>query len=424
MRILMLAQFYPPTLGGEEHQVRHLSRELARRDHAVAVATFWRKGLPEFEVDSGVEIYRIPSTVQRMAGLFSDSERRHAPPFPDPEAMLALGKLITHYQPDIVHAHNWLVHSFLPLKFWSGAKLILTLHDYSLLCTQKRLMYRGVPCAGPALNQCLACACSHYGATKGIASVLGHWAMQAVERKTVDLFLPVSQAVAVGNGLLAHETPYQVVPNFLPDDLNLRQTDASNFLDQLPKEDFLLFVGDLGHDKGLNVLLKAYAGLSTAPPLVLIGRAYGDTPTQFPANVHVFKSWPHYAVMQAWQRSLIALAPSVWPEPFGLVVIEAMANARPVIASRTGGLVDIVVDEETGLLVPAGDVASLRQALVRLLADPTLRTRLGEAGKRRFSQFQASHVVPMVEQIYQNLLRSDTYQQSIPGPKEWASTDC
>lgn len=423
MRILMLAQFYPPTIGGEEHQVRHLSLELAKRGHEVAVATFWRQGLAERETDGGVQIYRIPSTVQRMAGLFSDSERRHAPPFPDPEATVALSKVMREYRPDIVHAHNWLVHSFLPLKAWSGARLILALHDYSLACTQKRLMYRGMPCSGPSAKKCFDCASVHYGAVKGVTSVLGHRAMQSVERKTVDLFLPVSQAVAVGNGLVASHAPFQVVPNFLPDDLNVHRYDAQSFLDQLPQEDFLLFVGDLGHDKGLNVLLKAYAGLVDAPPLVLIGRAYGDTPTEFPPNVHVFKSWPHYAVMQAWRRSLLALAPSIWPEPFGLVVIEAMANGRPVIASRTGGLTDIVVDGETGLLVIPNDVASLRQAIARLLAEPALRTAMGQAGKRRFALYQASSVVPLVEQVYQKLMHTDSYRQAIPNTRGWASND-
>src|SRR5919108_3633472 len=141
MRILMLAQFYYPSVGGgEETHVRTLSAALAARGHDVAVATFWNEGLAEFEIDRGVRIYRIRSTVQRAGWLFSETERRHAPPFPDPEALWALRRVIAHEQPEIVHAHNWLVHSFLPLQAWSNAGLVVTLHDYSLSCAKKRLV--------------------------------------------------------------------------------------------------------------------------------------------------------------------------------------------------------------------------------------------------------------------------------------------
>ena len=65
MRILMLAQFYAPIIGGEERLVQDLSVDLAQRGHQVAVATLWHAGLPRYEVDRGVEIYRVRSSVQR-----------------------------------------------------------------------------------------------------------------------------------------------------------------------------------------------------------------------------------------------------------------------------------------------------------------------------------------------------------------------
>jgi glycosyltransferase involved in cell wall biosynthesis len=70
-------------------------------------------------------------------------------------------------------------------------------------------------------------------------------------------------------------------------------------------------------------------------------------------------------------------------EGFGVVCAEAMAYGRPVVASAVGGLLDLVVDGETGLLVPPGDVSALRAALERLLADRELRHRLGAAARER-----------------------------------------
>jgi glycosyltransferase involved in cell wall biosynthesis len=109
--------------------------------------------------------------------------------------------------------------------------------------------------------------------------------------------------------------------------------------------------------------------------------------------------------MEAWRRSSIALAPSVWSEPFGIVVIEAMAMGRPVIASRIGGLIDIVKDGESGFLVPAGNSAALAQAMKRLLDDKSLRERLGQAARQRSQDFRASVVIPRIEAVYQKLTK-------------------
>ncbi len=79
----------------------------------------------------------------------------------------------------------------------------------------------------------------------------------------------------------------------------------------------------------------------------------------------------------------IAVVPSVQPEPFGCVVIEAMAAGTPVVGSRCGGIAEQIVDGVSGLLFPPGDAEALANALERLLNDPLLRERMAEEGLRR-----------------------------------------
>ncbi|HEY0601276.1 MAG TPA: glycosyltransferase family 4 protein [Herpetosiphonaceae bacterium] len=406
MRVLMLTQFYPPYIGGEERHVRTLSQRLAARGHEVAVATLGNQELPAYEDDQGVRVYRIRGTMQRIEKLFSQSDRRHAPPFPDPELGLALREVIRREQPQIVHAHNWLNRSFLPLKSWSGARLVLTVHDHSLICPKKKLIHGDDPCSGPQGSKCLSCAPAHYGKAKGVPVMLSNVAMSRAERAAVDMYVPVSRAVAQDNGLLDSKLPVRVIPNFVPDDLGTQTAPPHPNLAQLPAGDFMLFVGAFGRYKGLDVLIRAYADLVDAPPLVIIGYSTPEYPVRtvdLPPGVIVLRDWPHEAVMQAWQRSLFGLIPSIWSDPCPTVAMEGMSTGRALIASRIGGLMDLVVDGETGLLVEPGDHSALTQAMARLLADRDLCRRMGEAGRRHVTGFQASTVIQRIEEMYAEL---------------------
>ncbi len=406
LRILMLTQFYPPIIGGIERYVQNLSASLADRGHSVSVATLWHAGQPEFELDGKVRVYRIHGTMQRFGALFSTS-RFHAPPFPDPEVMSSLRKVIQQERPDVIHAHNWIVHSFLPLKSWSKAKLVITLHDIEMSCVQMRYMYMDKElCSGPELRKCLACASHHYGLLKGGITLLGNTLMNGFEKAGVDRFIPVSSAVAEANGLMDDPRTagkVSVIPNFVPDDIQEVPPAEDELLEALPKEPFILQVGDLVPDKGIYVLLEAYQGLRSAPPLVLIGRRTPDSPVELPPNVTVLESLPHHLVMQAWQRSLFGTVSSLCMDASPTVTLEAMATGRPVIGSQIGGIVDQITNGENGFLVPPGDVQALREAMQCLVDDPALRLRMAAASRQRVVEFQASSIVNQIEMVYRTL---------------------
>ena len=409
MRILLLTQFYPPVLGGEERHVRTLAHELAARGHDVSVATLSRDAVG-VELDGGIRVHRMQGTASRIGALFADEERRHVPPLPDPELVLALGRIVARERPEIVHAHNWLVHSFLPLKPWSHARLVLTLHDYSLVCAKKSLVYRDAVCDGPGARKCLQCAASHYGAAKGVATVVGTWTMGRFERRAVDMFVPVSRAAAIGNRLDDLGLPYTVIPNFIPARDDARDGVADDLLERLPPR-YFLFAGDVRRFKGIDVLLRAHAGLRDAPALVLLGRLCADAPREYPDAVYATGPWPHGAVLAAWDRSLAGVAPSVGLEPMPTAVLEAMRSGRPVIGSRIGGIADAIVDGETGFLVPAGDADALREAMQRVADDAGLRDRMGRAAKARVAAFEADAVVPRIESVYAQLLSREAHGQ-------------
>ena len=135
----------------------------------------------------------------------------------------------------------------------------------------------------------------------------------------------------------------------------------------------VLFAGRLSPEKGVLDLLAAANGL----PLVIVGD--GPLRPQVPQALGFLS---HEELGRRYGRAAVVACPSR-REGFGVVAAEAMAHGRPVVASAVGGLLDLVSHEETGLLVPPGDADALRAALDRLLGDPALRRRLGDAARAR-----------------------------------------
>ena len=414
MRILLLAQFFPPDIGGEERHVFNLANTLAERGHQVAVATQRMAGVAEREtLTTGVRVYRFTTVAIHLPGVYSTG-RAHHPPIPDPLGVRALARIIRHERPEVVHAHNWIINSALSLRRSSpmGPRfgLVLTLHDFSHLCATKRLMRMGSVCEGPAVTRCLPCATSHYGPAIGPFTTAATMLMRPWKERSIDHTICVSNAVANGNQISLGPDA-SVIPNFVLDEIVVG--DAGDFavdrpesiLPELPEE-FLLFVGDMSEEKGLLTLLKAYESLRRErPPLLIVGRRTPDTPKDLPGGVVMCAEWSHDHVLAAFRRCLFAVLPSIWPDPCPTTVLEAMASGRPVVTTATGGIVDMVVDGENGLLVPPGDEYRLAEAMDRLLSDADLRARLAAHTRERVRRFAASAVVERIEVVYGQVAR-------------------
>jgi glycosyltransferase involved in cell wall biosynthesis len=394
----MVSQFAAPVVGGQERAVENLLRGLADRGHDVALATFPIPGA-DVEPRRGITVHPVRGLLQRSGRLYADPRRRHAPPFPDPAAVRELHRIVERTRPDVVHAHDWLAHSLVAVRRRSGVPMVLTIHDHGLVCATKRLVRRDRPCSGPAPAKCAACASSHYGALVGPPVAATLRARRAALRRAVDRFLPVSDAVARSSWRAMDPARVTVVPNFLPDDFASRDEHVE-VPPALPDGGFLLYVGDASRDKGADVLLAAYRRLGAAPPLVFVGRPLIPMLATPPPGVIVFGPQPHEVAREAMRRARLVVVPSISPETFGLAALEPMAFGRPVVASSIGALGDLVHDAETGLLVPPGDAAMLAAAVQSLLDDPARCERLGDAARRRASDFTASSVLPRLEQVY------------------------
>lgn len=418
LRILLVSDHYPPFIGGAHRQTQLLGRELHSRGHTVGVVTAWQSGLPPEEDDAGVQVYRLKEIRTLLPWLIHNRKQRHHPPYPDPVTVWGLRRLINRFRPDIIHSYGWFTYSLAVALLGKEIPLLLSARDYGYTCATRTLVFRNEqPCAGPTPAKCLACATNFYGAPKGWLAVAGvGWGRLLLKRKVQSVH-SISTYVQemVHRDFLRSSAPESgeraiveaVIPSFREDeheDWRNADPQIKAYVEQLPKEAYILFVGALRRVKGVDHLLAAYERLVSPPPLVLIGTFEADSPRSFPPNVYVLPNFPHPAVMEAWERALFGVIPSLWPEPLGSVVYEGMSRGKALIGTKPGGHTDMISDGETGILVPQGDVDALAHAMQGLLDKPELRRRLGEAGRERAKQFTADVNVPRFEQLYQQLV--------------------
>jgi glycosyltransferase involved in cell wall biosynthesis len=402
MRVLMLAQFYPPVIGGEERHVRNLSVELASRGHEVHVACL-DVGQPPV-VDPGVSVHALANVGVKVPALYPTADRPLALPVPDPYVSRALARLVDEVRPDVVHAHNWIINSYLPLSAARRLPLVYSLHDYSHICPTKRLMYLGEElCSGPGVRKCFSCTTEWYGAGRGPVIQAMVRTGRPVRNRVVDVFTPVSTYVGEANRLDEQGVRWQVVPNFVPDSLLSLSSVPRD--PGLPTGDYLFFAGDLSEQKGVGTLVSAYARLdpATRPELVMVGRPAMDL-SGLPSGARAEEKWDHERIVSGFAHARAAVLPSQWPDPCPTTVLEAMALGAPVVTTSMGGIADMVHDDDSALVVPAGDVAATTAALERILAEDGLGARLATRARVEVQRYLQSRVAADFEDIYASLV--------------------
>jgi glycosyltransferase involved in cell wall biosynthesis len=412
LRLLLVSDHYPPFIGGAHRQTELLAHELAARGHEVHVATQWHSGMARREVVRGVVVHRVRQLRTVVQAFVRDTKERQSPPFPDPVSIWDLSAVLREARPHVVHSYGWLTFSIAAALVGTRVPLIVSARDYGYFCATRTFLHEGRRvCSGPAPGKCLACARTYYGAPKGWIAAAGVAACRPLLRRKLSVVHSVSrymQHISAQHMSGARDAPIQVmIPSFqarAPDEPARGDAAVEDVLAQLPAQPFILFVGPLRRIKGVELLFDAYARLrAPAPPLVLIGLIGHDPPRRIPADATVIVDAPHEAVLAAWDRALFGVMPSLWPEPLGAVVAEAMSCGRAVIGTRLGGHGEML-DESCGMLVPPGDVAALAAAMQALVDDPERRNALGAAARVRARDFTADTIVPRFEQAYRDVL--------------------
>jgi starch synthase len=399
MKSLLLTNEYPPYIyGGAGVHVEFLSRDLAKlidvevRAFGDQDTTDGRLRVRGYGLDDAG--FSAPKNLTPVFGAFSRN----------------IAMAATNVDADVVHTHTWYAGlGGITIKQAYGIPLVVTTHSLEPLRPWKREQLGG-----------------------------GYDASAWVERTSLEM---ADAIVAVSQGtredVLKHfnvdPDRVHVIHNGI--DLDLYQpTTSTATLERHgidPDRPFVLFVGRITRQKGIVHLARAIPEIDPDCQVVLCAGA-PDTPeiaaemeaavaaarAVRPGVIWIQEMLPREQTIELYSQAAVFCCPSVY-EPFGIINLEAMACATPVVATATGGILEVVVEGETGLLVPlepAGggsfepaDPARFGHDLAvrinELLADPARRERMGVAGRKRVEElFSWGAIAQRTVDLYQSLI--------------------
>jgi len=408
----MLTDFCKPTPGGVEQHVFSLSKKLVEDGHQVIIGTAKQDKMKSVEKYDGVNIYRLESLFRRMQFIYPNPERKYHPPFQDILLRRKFEELVKNFQPDVIHCHGWIVFSYLPLKSKLNVPLIATLHHYGFLCPKQDLFFENKEiCQQPLTLACYHCAAKTYGFARS-AFMTNLVNVGKSHLSKIDKFIAVSNFVKKVHTkyLDLPKSKISVIPNFYE-----TENDRELSCEDLPQE-FILYIGQLSPHKGIDLLLTAFKSSGINLPLVMIGSkhyAYNYTRFNDGKRLIIKENAPRTMVLSALKNCRFAITPSIWPEPCPTTILEAMNFGKPVIASTSGGIPEIVNHGETGYLLNPKDIPKFSEYLKTLASNTSLCEEMGNKGKTRFLKyFTAEKVVKNIESLYNNVSIGSNYSQS------------
>ena len=398
MKALLLTNEYPPsTYGGAGVHVEFLSRELA--------------SLIDVEVRCfGDQVVDQPHLVVRG---YPDPTSVTAPQYVKP-VFGAMARNVAwasqNVDADIVHCHTWYSHlGGILIQRGYDIPMALTVHSLEPLRPWKREQLRG-------------------------GYDLSVW-IERTALETADAVIAVSRGTRDDVLRVSNVRPERVHVVYNGIDTSLYrpvgETDALERHGVEPSRPIVLFVGRITRQKGILHLIRAIPDVDPTAQVVLCAGA-PDTPeiaaemeaavaavrTQHPRVTWIQDMLPRDQLIQFYSHASVFCCPSIY-EPFGIINLEAMACGTPVVASAVGGIPEVVLDGETGVLVPVpqqpaapfepldpeGFSRDLAGAINRLLAHPALRERMAVAGRARVeSEFSWTAIANQTVELYRSLV--------------------
>lgn len=380
MRILQITPYYPPHIGGIEYHVEALSRRLVEAGHEVTVYTSNVPKTKKHEVVDGVEVYRFNCPFA---------------PLNNPIMPWLFLKLIRNSNFDVIHSHGHFHMSSNQVAFCN----IFIRRPFILTSHGAILGYQGWKRALEIVFD----------------KTIGKLTLRAADRV---IALTPTQAKMLKD-LGADPRRMVVIPLWMDMNQVNPLADAEKFRDiyKLGDRRIVLFIGRLLPIKGLQYLIEAAKYAETRPAIVIIGDegpGYPGTKRALEEQVRTLGldkdiiftgSFPKEDLAAAYKAADLFVLPSL-AEGLPLVLLEAMAFKKCVIATKVPGNIDVIKDGWNGVLVEPKNPRELAEKIDLLLTDSALRERLGAQARRDIElNYSSSKILSEIVGLYQDVRR-------------------
>lgn len=341
------------------------------------------------------------------------------------EAYRRIRRLIREFRPQVMHVHNTFPlasPSIFHAARHENVPVVMTLHNYRLLCPGALLLRQGCICE-LCVRKRIPFPAALYGCWRGsrtasllvalmlcVHNWLGTW------HRCVDRYIAVTNFVRdkfIQAGWPPHS--FVVKPNFVwPDPLkpSERSSLTASSLSLRSRRGYALFVGRLVSEKGVLTLIEAWKRIQgvdlkivgDGPLLSTLKEMIRQMQTR---SIELLGTQPFERVIELMKGARFLVFPSVWYETFGRVAVEAFACAVPVIASRLGAVAEVVEDGKTGLYFEPGDAADLAKKVCWAVEHPEEIARMGMNARLEYeTKYSAGQNYLILKEIYDSVVRS------------------
>ena len=404
MRILQVNKFHYPR-GGADKYYLELGRALEANGHQVA---YFSMEHPK-NISSQWSKYFV-SRLSFNEANFLDKLKTPGRVIYSLEAKKKFTLIIKDFKPDIIHVHNiyhQLSPSILDAARQAQIPVIMHVHDYKLVCPNYQLFAYGQICENCKPNKywyCFKKRCFKNSWTKSALAALEmhlHHNIWQIYRKNIKLFIAPSQFMK--NKLIEFSWPedkIKVVVNPFSADLINQENPIKTI------SDYLLYFGRLSPEKGLNTLIAAAKLTGHKVKIVGTGPEENNLRQQVkeqsaPVEFLGFKEGGELRDVIIKARAVVV--PSIWYENMPLSMLEALSLGKVVIASKIGGLPEIIKEGKNGWLFNAGDAQDL--ARIFSLLEKANLSQMSLDAKISVQNFSPQNNLQAIENIYQSLLK-------------------
>jgi glycosyltransferase involved in cell wall biosynthesis len=440
MKICIISLYFPPrVVGGGEYAASLTGETLAKRGFDIDVLTTHPSSpgpfvsnsmtsIPIHEVKNRVHIHRILGVrTPKLGSVKLFAFYVHELFFL--QSLFSIVTFVGAAKPDVIHAMNIdsIPASVVAGKI-TGIPVVATINYHSVTCPKgTRLDAKRKICEFKCSFSSAKICFRGWRGSLFLESLLWSFILRTCI-KEVNKIIAISKyvkATLIQQGISPMKI--EVIPEIADTVLFRKRVDieaARKELDLFPPDKVLLYAGAVfDFRKGSEALLKAMARIvKTVPNAKLV--ITGTVPNKemkiieesgLKKNVVVTGFLPRNRLPSIYAAADIIVFPSVWPEPFGLVLTEAMSMEKPIVASRVGGITDIVQNGVNGLLTEPNDVEGLTTSIISLLNDAKLAKRLSEGGKVSVKRYREDAVLKKLTTVYQSLSKTQKKMKIVGG---------